>query len=352
MYLTELEQALRDHWIPKRRKNLTWVASRKNRTFLLHSKNTKPPVFLRNLGYPIELVPVNTSGRAHYCSRCMYGCKAGIKNSTANTWLLDAMRNGAQFLDRTLVTRVLTTDRGRKAVGVECLVHDTGKVTSIKAKHVIVSCGSLRTPNLLRQSGLSNPNIGRHLRLQPIIFNFGLYNEPINQNDGPLMTRVCNVSDNCQGDNYGVKIEEGPMLPGVMSTRLPWYSAAKHKELMLRHKNMVTLLNVIRDKDSVGYIESDDIPNAKPIYHYNLSKHDEKSVVIGIEKSMNILVTSGARELYSSQANVEPFYFEENEESSIDNKRYIKWLETVRKAGVLTAATPLTSVHQLGSWYV
>lgn len=282
----------------------------------------------------------------------MFGCKAGIKNSTANTWLLDAMRNGAQFLDRTLVTRVLTTDRGRKAVGVECFVHDSERVTTIKAKHVIVLCGSLRTPNLLRRSGLSNPNIGRHLRLQPIIFNFGFYNEPINQNDGPLMTRVCNVSDNCQGDNYGVKIEEGPMLPGVMSTRLPWYSAAKHKELMLRHKNMVTLLNVIRDKDSLGYIEDDDIPNAKPIYHYNLSKHDEKSVVIGIEKSMNILVTSGARELYSSQANVEPFYFKENEESSIDNKRYIKWLETVRKAGVLTASTPLTSVHQLGSWYV
>lgn len=307
---------------------------------------------IRNLGYPIELVPVNTSGRAHYCSRCMYGCKSGIKNSTANTWLLDAMRKGAQFLDRTLVTRVLTTDRGRKATGVECFVHETQQVTTIKAKQVIISCGSLRTPSLLRQSGLSNPNIGRHLRLQPIVFNFGLYNEPINQNNGPLMTRVCNVSDNCQGDNYGVKIEEGPMLPGTLSTRIPWLSAAKHKEIMMRYKNMVTLLNVIRDKDSVGYIEYGDTPDARPVYHYELSKHDERSVVVGIEKTMNILVTSGARELYSSQANVEPFYFKENEASSIDNGRYIKWLETVRKAGILSASTALTSVHQLGSWYV
>jgi hypothetical protein len=281
----------------------------------------------------------------------MFGCKAGIKNSTANTWLLDAMRNGAQFLDRTLVTQVLTTDRGNKAIGIECHVHDSAQVTTIKAKQVIISCGSMRTPNILRRSGLSNPHIGRNLHIQPIIFNFGLYNEPINQNEGPLMTRVCNVSENCHGDNYGVKIEEGPMLPGTLATRLPWLGAAKHKELMLRHKHILTLLNVVRDKDSIGIIKYDkNSQDDRPIYDYTLSKHDEISVITGVEKTMNILVTSGARELYSSQANVEPFIFNDNEESRIDNPRYIKWLDTVRKAGILRVSTPLNSVHQLGSW--
>lgn len=285
----------------------------------------------------------------------MFGCKSGIKNSTANTWLLDAMRNGAQFLDRTYVTRVITTKTNKKAIGVECRVHDSEQVTTIKAKHVVIACGAMRTPNLLRRSGLVNPNIGKYLRIQPIIFNFGLYNEVINQNEGPLMTRVCNVSENCHGDNYGTKIEEGPMLPGTLSTRLPWLGAAKHKELMLRHKHIFTLLNVVRDKDSTGTIKFD--KNSDPadeertvVYNYNLSKHDEESVVIGVEKTMNILVSSGARELYSSQANVEPFIFHDNEESRIDNPRYMKWIEGVRKAGILRVSTPLNSVHQLGSW--
>jgi hypothetical protein len=142
------------------------------------------------------------------------GCKAGIKNSKANTWLLDAMRSGAQFLDRTLVTRVITAQGGKKAIGVECRVHDLQKITTIKAKRVIIACGSLRTPSILTASGLVNPHIGHHLRLQPICFYFGFYNEAINQNEGPLISTVCNASDDCQWDNCGAKIEEGSLLPG------------------------------------------------------------------------------------------------------------------------------------------
>jgi hypothetical protein len=62
-----------------------------------------------------------------------------------------------------------------------------------------------------------------------------------------LLSDVCNASDNCQGDNYGAKIEEYTLLPGLLSIKLPWLGAAKHKELKLRHKSMVSLLNVVRD---------------------------------------------------------------------------------------------------------
>lgn len=278
------------------------------------------------------------------------GCKAGIKNSTTNTWLLDAMKNGARFLDKTLIARVLI--EGKKAIGVECRVHDAQDLTIIKAKRVVVACGSLRTPSVLKASGLANPHIGRHLKLQPICFNFGFYDEAINQNEGPLISSVCNASDNCQGDYYGAKIEEGCLLPGGLSSKLPWLGAAKHKELMLRHKSMVSLLNVIRDKDSIGIVDAGDPNSPHPVYEYALSKHDEKSMTISIERSMKVLVASGARELYSCQAHVQPFVFEKDEESRTDNPRFIKWIETIRKTGISRVSTPLISVHQLGSWQV
>ncbi|GAA5798790.1 hypothetical protein HPULCUR_004196 [Helicostylum pulchrum] len=300
------------------------------------------------LGYALEPVPVNTGGRAHYCSRCMMGCKSGIKNSTANTWLLDALKNGARFMDRTTVTRVLRTKGGKTAIGVECCVHDSQQTTTIKAKQVIISCGALNTPTILRNSGLSNPNIGKHLRLQPINFSFGFFDEPINQNKGPLITHVCNVSDNCQGDNYGAKIEEGSLLPGTLANKLPWLGAAKHKELILRRDCMVSLLNVIRDKDSIGTVEYDK-SSSIPVYDYSLSKHDELSLTICIERNVKILAAAGAREIYTGQANVKPFTFRQGEKSSVDNPRFIKWLESVRKGGILTTSTALISVHQLGS---
>lgn len=296
-------------------------------------------------------MPVNTGGRAHPCSRCIMGCKAGIKNSTANTWLLDAMRNGARFLDRTKVTRVLTVNGGREAIGVECCVHDSEQTTIIKAKQIIIACGSLSTPTVLKKTGLRNPHIGRHLRLQPICFSFGFFDEAINQTEGPLIANVCNASDNCQGDNYGAKIEEGLLLAGVLANKLPWLSAAKHKELMLRRNTMVSLLNVVRDKDSTGTVQLDE-SSSIPVYDYQLSKHDETSFIFCMEKSMKILAAAGARELYTNQANVEPFMFKKDEESRADNPRFLKWLESVRKGGILMTGTPLVSVHQLGSWYV
>lgn len=301
------------------------------------------------LGYHIEKVFVNTGGKAHHCSRCMMGCKSGIKNSTANTWLLDALHHGTRFLDRTLVTRVATNDRGTKAIGVECQVHGAQQPVFIRAKKVIVACGALRTPGLLKASGLSNSNIGKHLRLQPIMFGFGFFDEAIRQMDGPLITRVCNASDDCHGDTYGAKIEEGLMLPGGLASKIPWYGAAKHKELMLRHKSVASFVNVVRDKDSVGVVTFDE-SSPTPVYEYALSKHDGKSLTICIQRNMRILAAAGARELYTSQANVEGFAFNDDEESSADNPRFNRWLDKVSRAGISAVSTPLVSVHQLGSW--
>ncbi|KAI9481001.1 MAG: hypothetical protein EXX96DRAFT_565003 [Benjaminiella poitrasii] len=308
------------------------------------------------LGYHIEKVHVNTGGKPHHCSRCMMGCKAGIKNSTANTWLKDALHTGrAQFLDQTRVIRVLTA--GQKAVGVECqlLTNNNGNRQTIKigAKRVIVACGALRTPSLLRASGLRNPNIGRYLHLQPILFTFGVYDEPIRQSDGPLITRVCNASDDCHGDSYGAKIEEGVTLPGGLASKLPWLGSAQHKTLMLKHKSVLSLINVVRDKDSVGVVQFDPHTyyndNGNPVYDYTLSKHDAHSMLVSVERSIKILVASGAREVYTSQSDVPPFKFTQDEMSCTDNPRFIKWLNVARKAGLSAISTPLISVHQLGS---
>lgn len=301
--------------------------------------------YRRELGYHIEKVFVNTSGKPHHCGKCMMGCKHGIKNSTANTWLIDALHDGAHFLDQACVTRILT--KGNKAVGVEVQYND--ETFTIPCQKVVVAAGALRTPGILHASGLKNPHIGKHLRLQPILIGLGVYDEPIRQTEGPLITRVSNVSDNYHGDNYGAKIEEGLMLPGGLSSRVPWLGAAKHREFMLKHRSIASFVNVVRDKDSVGVVTYD--PTSKtPVFDYALSKHDEKSMTICIERNMKIMAASGARELVTGQTNIEPFKFNDDEPSSVDNPRFLQWLERVQKAGISAVSTSLISVHQLGSW--
>lgn len=104
-----------------------------------------------------------------------------------NTWLRDAYQHGARFLDRTKVERVII-ENGR-AVGVECTAHYEHKAV-IRAEQVVVSGGSLHTPNILARSGLKNKNIGQHLRLHPCSITFGFFDEDINMFEGSIMTAV------------------------------------------------------------------------------------------------------------------------------------------------------------------
>jgi hypothetical protein len=247
-------------------------------------------------------------------------------------------------LDQTRVTRVLT--KNGKASGVECIVHGKKKIV-LSAKVVVVSAGSLHTPGTLKNSGLKNPNIGKHLRLHPLSICFGFYDEEINQTHGSLIDSVCNASDDCHGDKYGAKIEESLLLPGSYASQVPWHGAAKHKELMLRRNNAVSLLNIVRDRDA-GSVSYDAKQNLS--IDYKLSKHDEKSLAVCIERNMKIFAASGARELHINVAGIPPFTFRKDEESRADNPRLLKWLASFRKQGVLSVSSPLVSVHQLGSW--
>lgn len=142
---------------------------------------------IRALGYHVADIAQNTDGQEHDCNFCFTGCRDGIKNGTMNTWLRDAYQHGARFLDRTKVERVII-ENGR-AVGVECTAHYEHKAV-IRAEQVVVSGGSLHTPNILARSGLKNKNIGQHLRLHPCSIAFGFFDEDINMYEGSIMTAV------------------------------------------------------------------------------------------------------------------------------------------------------------------
>ncbi|RHZ03960.1 hypothetical protein DYB31_015115 [Aphanomyces astaci] len=118
------------------------------------------------LGYPVEAVPQNTNGHVHECGFCTLGCPYGEKQGSHVTWLRDAADAGAKFVDGCYVDKVTYVKDA--ASGVEATVLNGSVRLVVKAKTVVCCAGSLHTPALLLRSGLSNPNIGRHLRLHPV----------------------------------------------------------------------------------------------------------------------------------------------------------------------------------------
>ena len=135
----------------------------------------------RRLGYSAKPVPQNTGGNKHFCGYCTLGCGSAEKHGPVVSFLPDADRAGAKFIEGFDAEKILFDSRGGKKVvtglkgqwtsrdsngGIGGSDRITRDVT-IKAKRVIVSAGSLQSPLLLLRSGLTNPQIGRNLHLHP-----------------------------------------------------------------------------------------------------------------------------------------------------------------------------------------
>ena len=110
------------------------------------------------------------------CGYCGYGCPLGAKQSTARTWLVDAQAAGARIVVRTRAERVLL--EGGRARGVEARTAEGHGIT-VRCRAVVVACGAIETPALLRRSGLTAPGLGRNLHLHPVGGAFGVFDEEI-----------------------------------------------------------------------------------------------------------------------------------------------------------------------------
>ena len=135
----------------------------------------------RKLGYSAKAVPQNTGRTKHYCGYCTLGCASGEKHGPVVSFLPDAEKAGAQFIEGFEAERIIFEEAkdGKIATGVKGIWRSrdsnggvSGNVVCsreiiIKAKRVIVSAGTLQSPLLLVRSGLKNPQIGRNLHLHP-----------------------------------------------------------------------------------------------------------------------------------------------------------------------------------------
>lgn len=128
----------------------------------------------RKLGLNVKAVPQNTGGHEHNCGHCTLGCGTAQKQGPMVTWLPDAAKAGAKFVEGFKIERVLFEEEGgiKKAVGVKGvwtsrnakggvdgpIEERTVREVIVKAKKVIVSCGTLWSPIVLHHSGLKVNN--------------------------------------------------------------------------------------------------------------------------------------------------------------------------------------------------
>jgi choline dehydrogenase-like flavoprotein len=256
---------------------------------------------LHALGWPVAAIPRNVTDcrEGLECGYCGYGCRHGAKNSTAHTYLADAVAAGARVVARCSAERVLVEQgRARGVVG-----HVTGPdgrrcTVLVRARAVVVACGALHTPALLARSGASHPGVGRNLYLHPVSAVGAYFDERIEPWSGALQTRYSTVLADMDGRGYGARFETGPIHFGLPASAFGWESARAFREDVgrLGHLSVVGIL--LRDREPGRVAVGRD---GRPRARYEVSRYDAAHMRKAIEGGAKILAAAGAKELFTLQ---------------------------------------------------
>jgi choline dehydrogenase-like flavoprotein len=210
---------------------------------------------------------------------CAFGCPTGAKQHAAASWLPRAEAAGARVLTGVKVRRVVTRD-GR-AVGVQA------RGLTVRAPIVVVACGALLTPGLLRRSGVRSPALGRHLTIHPASAARARFDEPIDPWDGVPQSYYVDAL-----------AEEGIMLEGIagppdQAALATLGTGALHRERMLAARSTASFGVMVADSATGSVREL----GGRLVIRYDLHADDAERLRRGFGLLADIWWAAGAREI-------------------------------------------------------
>ena len=299
------------------------------------------------LGYTTTRIPRNASDCQQRCGACGFGCPYGRKQSTMLTFLQDAHERGARLVVRANAERVLI--EAGQAVGVEGWALDevtgTRHRLTVRAKAVVVAGGSVESPALLLRSGLTNPNIGRHLRLHPVTAIAAYYAEPVESWVGSLQTVYSDHFAHLRGV-YGLRFEVVPAHPGLIGLTTPWNDPTQHKRAMARAAFGASFILLTRDTGE-GHITLN--KQGDPILHYWPNATDQAHILRGIPELARIAFAGGAvmaGTLHTPQLQLDA---EAGRPGALTDDQLKAFTRDVNRQGVVANRLLLGTAHQMGT---
>jgi choline dehydrogenase-like flavoprotein len=226
-----------------------------------------------------------------------FGDVTGAKLSTQKTYLADAHEHGADLVVNCRAERILV-ENGR-AAGVEGTYAgpDGAKArVVVRAPQVVVACGSIESPALLKRSGIGGGAVGDYLRLHPAGALFAAYDGPQDSWWGPPQSALSHQF--AEGtDGHGFLLEGAHHSIGITAAAVPWESGRQHKEDIARFRNTSGLILLIRDRGH-GWVDVDAAGNAVPSYRL-VDDLDVANFRAGLEAVARVHEAAGAERITS-----------------------------------------------------
>ena len=232
------------------------------------------------------------------CGTCPFGCKRGSKQSTLRLHLPQALQAGAHLLPDCRAERlIIENGEVRGAIATVGTRAGDPRTLEIRAPQVVVSGGALRTPLLLRRSGLTHPAIGQNLRLHPVTLAAGIFPEKIEMWRGTMQAGKSEEFIEPMEDRNGYIIESAPGHPGLLALGIPWTSRAEHQRLMRLAPYIAPFLAIVKD-DGGGRIS--ETRNGFAKIEYRTTPRDERTLRIALGSLVRMAESAGASEVIAA----------------------------------------------------
>jgi hypothetical protein len=182
---------------------------------------------------------------------------------------------------------------GGKAVGVRATAQDGDRTRqiSVRANHVVLACGTVYTPLLLKGQGLCDEfgQVGQHLTIHPATGMNAIMPEPVHGWAGiPQGYCIDQLKDE------GILFEGAFVPPEFASLSLP-IVGPKFTEAMDAYDRMAMFGFMISDKSRGRVMRG---PGGQPVIQYRLIDKDIQRIQRGLSILGRVFFAAGAERLY------------------------------------------------------
>ena len=213
----------------------------------------------------------------------------GAKQSMQRTYLPRARAAGARLVAGCRARRIRHA-RGH-VTGVEAVRTENGRAMpfEIRADVVVLACGPIQTPALLRRSGITR-NVGDHLSIHPMLKAAAVFDQVVDAHTGAIP--VYQVTEFAPTLSLGGSVFTPGFLALLLSDnwrlRAPVMEAWRHAALYYAQSRAM----------GRGTVRSVAALDGQAVVRYALSATDRHNLVRGLGLLAECLFAAGARAIY------------------------------------------------------
>ncbi len=244
------------------------------------------------LGWEGEVIRRNSKG-CKGCGVCMSGCVEGAKWSTERVYVPEFLDSGGRLFTDCRAEKVIV-DNGR-AAGVSGVFVDpetrrpSEHCFEVRAPAVVLACGTMGTPVLLKKNGLANSSgmVGKNLVNHVATGMLGMFDEEVRAWEGVNQGYCCTAF---RRDGFIVEVAWAP--PDVIGIRAPGFGL-KHKDIMARLSRLAMWGAMIRAKTAGRVVAPR--KGWSPTIVYNMNRRDGRLMQTAMKATADLLFAAGAK---------------------------------------------------------